>query len=84
MAHAVQPVPYPAISKLAIVGDRRTAAMVSADGTVCWLCMPDYNGKTLFASLLDAEQGGLTTKTLRNLDRVSNVEWPPSIDTSCR
>jgi GH15 family glucan-1,4-alpha-glucosidase/glycerol uptake facilitator-like aquaporin len=50
--------PYPPIERHGIIGDRRTAALVAADGTVDWLCLPDYDGLPAFGALLDAERGG--------------------------
>lgn len=47
----------PSIARLGIIGDRRTAAVVAADGTVCWLCLPHYDGTPLFDCLLDASHG---------------------------
>jgi alpha,alpha-trehalase len=52
------PDPYPPIAQLGVVGDRRTAAVISADGTVCWLCLPNYDGTPVFGGLLDAACGG--------------------------
>ncbi|HEV7268008.1 MAG TPA: glycoside hydrolase family 15 protein [Falsiroseomonas sp.] len=49
---------YPPIERLGVVGDRRTAAMVAADGTIGWLCLPDYDGEPVLGSLLDRHQGG--------------------------
>ena len=49
---------YPGLAQLGVVGDRRTAAVISADGIVRWLCLPDYDGLPVFGSLLDAERGG--------------------------
>ena len=49
---------YPQLAQLGVVGDRRTAAVISADGTVRWLCLPDYDGLPVFGNLLDAERGG--------------------------
>lgn len=49
----------PPIEKLGVIGDRRTAAMVAADGTLNWLCLPDYDSPPLFGALLDADKGGL-------------------------
>ncbi|HVB63790.1 MAG TPA: glycoside hydrolase family 15 protein [Nitrolancea sp.] len=51
-------VPYPAIEQHACIGDRRTAALVAADGTIDWLCYPHYDGSTVFGALLDADRGG--------------------------
>jgi GH15 family glucan-1,4-alpha-glucosidase len=54
----LQFIPYPPIEKHGTIGDRRTAAVIAADGTLDWLCLPDYNGKSVFSSLLDVERGG--------------------------
>lgn len=57
--HPIRAVAYPAIERHGIVGDRRTAALVAADGTMDWLCLPDYDGDFLFGGLLDWAKGGL-------------------------
>jgi GH15 family glucan-1,4-alpha-glucosidase len=49
---------YPPIRDLAAIGDGRTIALVSLDGTVCWLPIPSLDSATVFASMLDAERGG--------------------------
>lgn len=49
---------YPAIERHGVIGDRRTAALVAADGTMNWLCLPDYDGKIVLGALLDYEAGG--------------------------
>ncbi len=46
--HSHPPIPYAAIRHHGVVGDRRTAALVSADGTIDWLALPDYDGNILF------------------------------------
>jgi alpha,alpha-trehalase len=51
-------IPYPPIEKLGLIGDRRTAALVAADGTLAWLCLPNYDGMVVFGGLLDATLGG--------------------------
>lgn len=57
-AVAAFPAAYPPIERLGVIGDRRTAAMVAPDGTVNWLCLPNYDGVSLFGALLDHELGG--------------------------
>ena len=49
---------YPPIAQLAAVGDRRTAAVIGADGMVRWLCLPDYDGIPVFGCLLNSTRGG--------------------------
>ena len=49
---------YPPLSRLAVIGDRRTAAVISAEGSIQWLCLPDFDGVPIFGRLLDREHGG--------------------------
>ncbi len=51
-------IPYPALEDHGVIGDRRTAALVAADGTLDWLCLPDYDGPIVFGALLDCLKGG--------------------------
>jgi len=51
-------IPYLPIERHGLIGDRRTAGLVAADGTLNWLCLPDYDSATVFGALLDARRGG--------------------------
>jgi GH15 family glucan-1,4-alpha-glucosidase len=57
---------YPPIRDLAAIGDGRTVAVVSIDGTVEWLPTPYVDSPSMFASLVDARRGGRWTLAPRD------------------
>ncbi|MGI5120585.1 glycoside hydrolase family 15 protein [Marinactinospora thermotolerans] len=54
---------YPPIAEHGMIGDMRTAALVSTRGGIDWFCCPRFDSPSVFASLLDPERGGHWTIT---------------------
>jgi GH15 family glucan-1,4-alpha-glucosidase len=50
---------YPKIEDHGLIGDLQTAALVTTDGVVDWFCVPRFDSPSVFASLLDADKGGM-------------------------
>jgi GH15 family glucan-1,4-alpha-glucosidase len=49
---------YPPIGDFALIGDCRSAALISRAGSIDWLCWPRFDSPSIFAAVLDVKQGG--------------------------
>ena len=79
---------YPAIEDHGLIGDPQTAALVSTDGTVDWMCLPRFDSPSVFASLLDyrkwrQEEDMATPPVLRALGGVLYVAFRSFVGGWC-
>jgi len=68
---------YERIEDHGVIGNMRTAALVSVRGAIDWYCFPRFDSPSVFAALLDDEKGG--SFNIRPLeDRViyKQLYWP--------
>ncbi len=74
------------IEDYAIVGDLHTAGLIGMDGSMDWLCLPDFNSAACFAALLDSPEAGrwllapasggsCTTRRYRPGTLILETEW---------
>ena len=61
----------PSIDGYAAIGDGRSVALVSSQGSIDWLCWPRFESPAIFAALLDPVRGGHWAITPTEPARVS-------------
>jgi GH15 family glucan-1,4-alpha-glucosidase len=49
---------YQPIENYGVIGDLHTVALVGMDGSIDFMCFPEFNSPSVFAALLDREMGG--------------------------
>jgi GH15 family glucan-1,4-alpha-glucosidase len=56
----------------ALIGDTRTAALVTSRGEIDWMCIPRFESKPVFGSLIGGKHGGrfsVSPKAVRGIER---------------
>jgi GH15 family glucan-1,4-alpha-glucosidase len=76
-SEASAPKGFVPIDSYGMIGDMRSAALVSPDGSVDWLCLPYFDSPAVFAHLLDEEGAGqFWIRPVQEPTTVRQVYWP--------
>jgi GH15 family glucan-1,4-alpha-glucosidase len=68
---------YQPIENYGVIGNMRTAALVSLQGSIDWFCYPRFDSPSIFASILDDKRGGrFVIESDHGSVRHKQVYWP--------
>src|SRR4051794_7947399 len=66
--------PFPPIADYAFLSDCEVCALVAPSGNVEWMCLPRFDGPSIFGTMLDRDAGSF---------RLAPVEGSPTSLPSC-
>jgi GH15 family glucan-1,4-alpha-glucosidase len=61
---------YEPIGSYALIGNGRSAALVSRFGSIDWFCLPRFDSPAIFCALLDSQRGGTFSITPQKIIRI--------------
>jgi GH15 family glucan-1,4-alpha-glucosidase len=68
---------YQPIENYGVIGNMRTAALISLSGSIDWYCCPHFDSPSLFGAILDQKKGGSFQITPLHDDlRYRQFYWP--------
>src|SRR6476469_3886077 len=70
--------PQVAIEDHGVIGDLQTAALVSTEGEIDWLCLPRFDSPSVFGSILDHDRGGSFLVRCGGAGRTKQMYLPDS------
>jgi GH15 family glucan-1,4-alpha-glucosidase len=68
---------YRSIEDCGIIGNMRTVALVGTNGSIDWLCFPNFDSPSVFAAILDNQKGGqFKIAPTTNDVTIKQMYWP--------
>ncbi|MBX3389321.1 MAG: glycoside hydrolase family 15 protein [Phycisphaeraceae bacterium] len=68
---------YLPIENYGVIGNLRTTAHVGLNGSIDWLCMPQFDSSSVFAAILDDDKGGrFSVSPVENHGAARQFYWP--------
>jgi GH15 family glucan-1,4-alpha-glucosidase len=72
---------YKPLAAYGLIGDTRSAALVGSDGSMDWLCLPDFDSPAVFAALLDPSAGRFAVRPTQPFH--AHQEYEPGTTVLC-
>ncbi len=66
---------YVSIKNHGLVSNNRTAALIGINGTIDWLCLPDFSSDPVFDSILDSKKGGKFKLSILNFNELEVEQY---------
>jgi GH15 family glucan-1,4-alpha-glucosidase len=67
---------YQPIEDYGLIGDMHTVALTGKNGSIDWLCLPSFDSPSVFAAILDGQQGGHYQICPTQSHHTKQVYWP--------
>ncbi len=68
---------YLPIEDYGVIGNMRTVALIGRNGSLDWMCFPDFDSPSIFAKILDDQKGGSFCISVVNDDVAhKQLYWP--------